>query len=121
MKPASENRSMQRAMVLAFGLLLPCVVVPCCGAVPAAVEQSPVAVYRSPLNVVFSPDGRTLAVSDHTTMALVIIDPKTKKIIGTLKDPKGQRVMSSKFIEIHFRDGRPIRVGQQMGMGRVTD
>lgn len=100
MKPASENRSMQRAMVLAFSLVLPCVVVPCCGAVPAAAEQSPVAV---------SPD-----TGD-------IIDPKTKQIVGTLKDPHGQRVMSSKFIEIHFRDGRPIRVGQQMGMGRVTD
>ena len=48
-----------------------------------------------------------------------MIDPKTKKIIGTLIDANGERVMSSKFVEIHFRDGDPIRVGQQMGMGRV--
>jgi DNA-binding beta-propeller fold protein YncE len=66
--------------------------------------------------ITFSMDGR-FAYPDTGD----IIDPKTKKIIGTLKDPHGQRVMSSKFIEIHFRDGRPIRVGQQMGMGRVTD
>ncbi len=49
-----------------------------------------------------------------------IIDPKTKKIIGTLTDADGNRVTSSKFIEIHFRDGDPIRVGQQMGLGRVV-
>jgi DNA-binding beta-propeller fold protein YncE len=65
--------------------------------------------------ITFSMDGR-FAYPDTGD----VIDPKTKKIIATLKDPNGQRVMSSKFIEIHFRDGRPIRVGTQMGLGRVT-
>jgi len=65
--------------------------------------------------ITFSMDGR-FAYPDTGD----VIDPKTKKIIGTLEDADGNRVMSSKFVEIHFRDGDPVRVGQQMGMGRVT-
>jgi len=64
--------------------------------------------------ITFSMDGR-FAYPDTGD----VIDAKTKKIIGTLEDADGNRVMSSKFIEIHFRDGDPIRVGQQMGLGRV--
>ncbi len=64
--------------------------------------------------ITFSMDGR-FAYPDTGD----VIDPETKKIIATLKDENGKRVMSSKFIEIHFRDGVPIWVGQQMGMGRV--
>ena len=48
-----------------------------------------------------------------------VIDPKTKKSITRLKDAEGNPVMSSKFIEIHFRDGDPVRGGQQRGLGRV--
>ena len=65
--------------------------------------------------ITFSKDGR-FAYPDTGD----VIDPKTKKIIATLTDAGGRRVASSKFIEIHFRDGDPIWVGQQMGMGRVT-
>lgn len=65
--------------------------------------------------ITFSMDGR-FAYPDTGE----VIDPETKKIIGALTDDEGNRVMSSKFIEIHFRDGDPIRVGQQMGMGRVV-
>jgi len=28
-------------------------------------------------------------------------------------------IMSSKFIEIHFKDGKPIRTGDQFGSGRA--
>ena len=65
--------------------------------------------------ITFSMDGR-FAYPDTGD----VIDPNTKKIIGTLTDAQGERVISSKFIEIHILDGDPIRVGQQMGMGRVT-
>ena len=61
-----------------------------------------------------------LTVGDEVTLWIDKVDPETKQIIGTLTDDRGNRVRSSKFIEIHFRDGDPIRVGQQMGMGRVT-
>lgn len=51
-----------------------------------------------------------------------VIDAQTKEIIATLKGIDGQGVVrSSKFIEIHFRDGVPVRVGDQFGIGRVTE
>lgn len=45
---------------------------------------------------------------------------KSKKIIATLEDANGDRVISSKFVEIHFVDGDPVRVGTQQAVGRVT-
>ncbi|MDP7289520.1 MAG: hypothetical protein QGH94_16175, partial [Phycisphaerae bacterium] len=50
-----------------------------------------------------------------------VIDAKTKKIVATLKgiDGKGL-ILSSKFIEIQFKDGKPIKVGDQFGIGRVV-
>lgn len=65
--------------------------------------------------ITFSMDGR-YAYPDTGD----VFDAATKKIIATLTDAEGNRVISSKFIEIHLRDGDPIRVGQQMGMGRVA-
>ncbi len=49
-----------------------------------------------------------------------IIDVKSKKIIATLEDANGDRVISSKFVEIHFINGDPVRVGTQQAVGRVT-
>jgi hypothetical protein len=49
-----------------------------------------------------------------------VIDTQTKKIVATLRGLDGKSVVrSSKFIEIHFRDGIPVRVGDQFGIGRV--
>jgi len=48
-----------------------------------------------------------------------IIDAKTKEIVATLTDANGDRVCSSKFVEIQFLDGDPIRVGSQQAVGRV--
>ena len=46
-------------------------------------ENSPQqhAVYRSPFDVAFSPDGRELAVSDRTAHALVVIDARLGKVV----------------------------------------
>lgn len=49
-----------------------------------------------------------------------VIDARTKKVIATLRDEKGQPVCSSKFIEVHVRDGKIIRVGDQFGLGRAN-
>ena len=49
-----------------------------------------------------------------------VIDPETKKIIHKLVDAGGNSVRSSKFIEIHFRRGKPVAIGEQFGIGRVT-
>jgi hypothetical protein len=49
-----------------------------------------------------------------------VIDPKTKKVVATLKDDRGRQVASSKFIEIHFDEaGKVVRMGDQFGIGRV--
>jgi hypothetical protein len=48
-----------------------------------------------------------------------VIDPRTKQIVAKLVDEKGNSVRSSKFIEVHFQDGKPIRMGDQFGVGRV--
>jgi hypothetical protein len=48
-----------------------------------------------------------------------VIDTKTKRTIAEWKDERGGRIRSSKFIEVHIKDGEVIRVGDQFGIGRV--
>ena len=48
-----------------------------------------------------------------------VIDARTKKIVATLKDETGKPVCSSKFIEVQFRDGKVVEVGNEFGLGRV--
>jgi hypothetical protein len=48
-----------------------------------------------------------------------VIDARTKVVIATLKDHEGKPVASSKFIEIHFRGGKAVRMGDQFGIGRA--
>lgn len=47
-----------------------------------------------------------------------IIDCKTKTIIGGLQDEKGREVHSEKMVEIVFKAGVAVRVGDQFGVGR---
>lgn len=47
-----------------------------------------------------------------------IFDAKTKKLVGTFKDESGRPVSSSKFIEVHFRDGKVVEMGSEFGLGR---
>ena len=47
-----------------------------------------------------------------------VFDVKTKKKVATLRDASGKPVSSSKFIEVHFRDGKVVRVGNEFGLGR---
>jgi DNA-binding beta-propeller fold protein YncE len=50
-----------------------------------------------------------------------VIDVKTKKIVTALADEKGGPVMSEKMVEIILGDNRkPVRNGDQFGLGRVT-
>ena len=48
-----------------------------------------------------------------------VIDVKTRKIVTTLKDENGQLVSGSKFIEVHFRNGKVVNMGDQFGLGRA--
>jgi len=47
-----------------------------------------------------------------------IFDVKTKKLVATLKDESGKPISGSKFIEIHFRDGKVVEMSNEFGLGR---
>ncbi|HEX4589827.1 MAG TPA: hypothetical protein VH120_07855, partial [Gemmataceae bacterium] len=65
--------------------------------------------------VTFSLDGRFAYPSTGE-----VFDVKTKKLVATLKDELGREVHSEKMVEIDVRDGIPVRVGDQFGLGRVV-
>jgi hypothetical protein len=48
-----------------------------------------------------------------------VFDVKTRQLVATLKDETGKPVSGSKFIEVHFRDGKVVAMGDQFGLGRV--
>lgn len=48
-----------------------------------------------------------------------VIDTRTKKIVVTLQDEKGREVHSEKVVEIHFENGKVVKVGDQFGVGRA--
>jgi hypothetical protein len=47
-----------------------------------------------------------------------VFDVKTKKLAATLKDESGKPVSGSKFIEVHFREGKVVKMGSEFGLGR---
>jgi hypothetical protein len=48
-----------------------------------------------------------------------VIDVKTRKIVAELRDEEGRGVESEKMVEVDFRGDRPVRAGDQFGIGRV--
>lgn len=50
-----------------------------------------------------------------------VIEVGTKQIRYKLTDETGRAVGSEKMVEIHFQHGRPIRNGDQFGLGRVME
>lgn len=65
--------------------------------------------------ITFSIDGRYAYPSSGE-----VIDAKTRKIVTALVDEEGRAVMSEKMMQIVFRDGRPVRTGDQFGIGRKS-
>jgi hypothetical protein len=47
-----------------------------------------------------------------------VIDPKSRKIVTVLRNEQGEAIQSEKMVEIHFRDGTPVAVSDQFGLGR---
>jgi len=62
--------------------------------------------------ITFSIDGRYAYPSSGE-----VIDVATHKILTTLEDEEGRHVASEKLLEIDFAAGRPIRKGDQFGIG----
>lgn len=65
--------------------------------------------------VTFSLDGRYAYPSTGD-----VIDVAARKIVTELRDETGAAVQSEKMVEVHFQDGKPVRVGDQFGLGRVV-
>jgi DNA-binding beta-propeller fold protein YncE len=78
-------------------------------------QVASIAVREQPGWVTFSLDGKYAYPSTGD-----VIEVATRKIITGLADEKGGPVHSEKMVEIHFRDGKPIRTGDQFGLGRKT-
>jgi len=49
-----------------------------------------------------------------------VVDVATHKVLTGLTDEKGVGLHSEKLVEIHFKNGQPVRTGDQFGLGRVT-
>jgi len=49
-----------------------------------------------------------------------VVDVKTHKVLTALTDEKGGQVHSEKMLEIDVKDGKPVRTGDQFGLGRAT-
>jgi hypothetical protein len=64
--------------------------------------------------VTFSLDGRHAYPSTGE-----VVDTKTKKVTAALADEKGREVHSEKVVEVVFKDGVPVRTGDQFGVGRA--
>ncbi len=65
--------------------------------------------------ITFSLDGKLAYPSTGE-----VIDVATRKIIASLQDEPGAAVHSEKVVEIRFAGGKPVRAGDQFGLGRVT-
>jgi hypothetical protein len=63
--------------------------------------------------VTFSLDGRYAYPSTGE-----VIETKSRRILTTLKDEAGRPIQSEKLQEIIFADGKPVRCGDQFGLGR---
>lgn len=72
-----------------------------------------IAVRDQPGWVTFTLDGRYTIPSTGE-----IIDTKTRRIVTSLADEAGRPVQSEKVVEVIWSAGRPIRAGDQFGIGR---
>jgi DNA-binding beta-propeller fold protein YncE len=66
--------------------------------------------------ITFSLDGRYAYPSSGE-----VIDVKTRKILLTLKDEYYNSVASEKMVEVQLKEGKVVKVGDQFGVGRVTN
>lgn len=64
--------------------------------------------------VTFSLDGKFAYPSTGD-----VFDVATRKIVAQLTDETGAGVHSEKMVEIHFNGAKPVRTGDQFGLGRV--
>lgn len=77
-------------------------------------QRASIPVRDEPGWITFSLDGKYAYPSTGD-----VIEVKTRKIVATLTDEHGAAVQSEKMVEIHKEGDRPVRNGDQFGLGRV--
>ena len=77
-------------------------------------QVASIALRDEPGWVTFSLDGK-IAYS----LTGEVIDVGSKRIVAALKDELGRDVQSEKLLEIDFADGKPLKAGDQFGVGRM--
>jgi DNA-binding beta-propeller fold protein YncE len=76
-------------------------------------QVASIALRDQPGWVTFSLDGRHAYPSTGE-----VIDAASRRVVAALEDEMGRAVQSEKLLEIVFADGRPVRAGDQFGVGR---
>src|SRR5947207_7686231 len=76
-------------------------------------QVASIALRDQPGWITFSLDGRHAYPSTGE-----VIDTASRRVVATLEDEAGRAVQSEKLLEIVFVEGRPVRVGDQFGVGR---
>lgn len=79
-------------------------------------QVASIAVRDDPGWITFSIDGKFAYPSTGE-----VIDVATRKIVTTLRDETGTIAESEKIVEIDFVGGKPVRTGDQFGIGRVRN
>lgn len=78
-------------------------------------QVASIAVRDQPGWITFSLDGRQAFPSTGE-----VIDVKTRRVVATLSDEQGRAVQSEKVVEVVFQNGKPVRTGDQFGIGRAS-
>ena len=76
-------------------------------------QKQSIQLHDQPAWITFSIDGRRAYPSTGD-----VIDTATKRIVATLEDETGRQVQSEKLLEVDFADGKPVRAGDQFGIGQ---
>jgi hypothetical protein len=75
-------------------------------------QMSTIVLRDQPGWVTFSIDGRHAYPSTGE-----VFETKTRKLIAALQDETGRQVGSEKLLEVVFDGRKPVRAGDQFGMG----
>jgi DNA-binding beta-propeller fold protein YncE len=78
-------------------------------------QKESIAVREEPGWITFSLDGKLAYPSTGE-----VVDTATKKTLTALADEQWRQVLSEKMVEIHWRRGEIVAVGDQFGVGRVV-
>ena len=81
---------------------------------PAPRQVQSIELRDQPGWITFSIDGKLAYPSTGE-----VIDIQTRKIVASLKDETGADVQSEKLLEIDFKNGTPVRAGNQFALGGV--